>query len=157
MEKEMKEKIHEAIKTCSWCFQNDEGDVTIINTTPHPVRFAGGLNGTEIPSNEALVINASVEETVVSPFLVRSKFKGGPEGSEILAEIIAFCKEYGLIPGKNLMIVGSILAANAYPEIVGMVAVQGFERVPPAEKLMRSNKFNVGDVYPAEWNVDDVD
>lgn len=40
------------------------------------------------------------------------------------------------------MPVGSIIAAQAYPgQVVAMTPAPGFERVPPAEKLMSCEKF----------------
>lgn len=40
------------------------------------------------------------------------------------------------------VIVGSIIAAQAFPgRVMAMVPVPGFERVPPAEKRMRDDKF----------------
>ncbi len=40
------------------------------------------------------------------------------------------------------IIVGSIIAAQAFPgRVLAMVHAPGFERVPPAEKRMRDDKF----------------
>ena len=45
------------------------------------------------------------------------------------------------------MVVGSIIAAQAYPGlVVAMVPAPGYERRPPAEKRMRPDKFTI---YPA--------
>ena len=45
--------------------------------------------------------------------------------------------------GKDAIIIGSMLAVQAYPNSVfGMVPVQGFERVPPDQKRMRTDKFS---------------
>jgi hypothetical protein len=42
------------------------------------------------------------------------------------------------------MIVGSIIAAQAYPgSIKAMIPCEGYERVPPTEKRMRPDKFTV--------------
>jgi len=40
--------------------------------------------------------------------------------------------------------VGSIIAAQAYPgQVVAMTPTPGYERVPPAEKRMNPDKFNI--------------
>ena len=45
---------------------------------------------------------------------------------------------------EKTLYLGSIIAAQAYGfPVVAMVAMQGFERVPPAEKRMRSDKFTI--------------
>ena len=42
------------------------------------------------------------------------------------------------------IIVGSIIAAQAYPrEVFSMVPCEGYERVPPNEKRMKPDTFNV--------------
>ena len=42
----------------------------------------------------------------------------------------------------TLVIVGSIIAAQAYPgEVAAMTPVEGFERVAPDQKRMRCDKF----------------
>jgi hypothetical protein len=44
----------------------------------------------------------------------------------------------------KLIIVGSIIAAEAYPgEVVAMCPVPGYERVAPSEKRMRCDKFTI--------------
>ena len=41
-------------------------------------------------------------------------------------------------------IIGSIIAAQAFPgRVLAMVPAPGFERVPPAEKRMRADKFSI--------------
>lgn len=43
-----------------------------------------------------------------------------------------------------LRIVGSIIAAQAYPgEVVAMTPAPGYERVAPAEKRMNPHKFTI--------------
>lgn len=60
-----------------------------------------------------------------------------------------FLKTYGLNEaGPRLIILGSIIAAQAYPEeVFGMVPVPGYERVTPDQKRMRCDKFTM---YPAK-------
>jgi len=111
----------------------------IINTTVHPIRFQDE-NGEvfEVPPC-GTVINARAieEEAGIHPSgaeLVRTRFKATPEAEKALTRLE---KEH---PGA--VIVGSIIAAQAFPgRVFAMVPVPGFERVPPAEKRMRTDKF----------------
>jgi len=121
----------------------------VFNATPHPITF--WREGWEEPVvvEVDMVISAKVEETVVrsealsgmqldDPFtdrveFVRSVFVPDEAGHRII--------EIAHQEGADV-IVGSIIAAQAYPgDVVAMVPAPGFERVPPAEKRMRPDKF----------------
>lgn len=110
----------------------------IINVTPHPITFADGDGVIVIPPC-GTVISATPEETEVpSPFpgvtLVRTAFVPNDEAVAALDSLEA------AHPGA--IIVGSIIAAQAFPgRVLAMVPAPGFERVPPAEKRMRLDKF----------------
>lgn len=110
--------------------------VEIINTTPHPINFGVGDKVVEVPTST--LINATPHEEVVANEngveLVRTVFVGNDEGNAAIAKIReAFPKA---------IIVGSIIAAQAYPgEVVAMTPLPGFERVAPAEKRMNPHKF----------------
>ena len=68
--------------------------------------------------------------------LVRTTFQQDPVSLEALARLE--CEN------PDAVIVGSLIAAQAYKgRVVAMVAAAGFERVPPAEKRMRDDKFTV--------------
>jgi hypothetical protein len=68
--------------------------------------------------------------------LVKTRFVADPASEQDLAALEA--KNPGSI------IVGSIIAAQAFPgRVLAMVPAPGFERVPPAEKRMRDDKFTV--------------
>lgn len=125
--KNLKEKIVE--------FKNG---VRILNATPHPIRFQDGDELVEVPAS-GIIINARIEEEVVKegvPTLVTTSFKADKASEEALSEIE---KEF---PG--VLVVGSIIAAQAFPgRVVAMTPVEGFERVPPEEKRMRTDKFTV--------------
>ena len=112
--------------------------VKIVNVTPHPIRFQDGDELVEVEPS-GVVINARIEERVVKegvPMLVTSTFKPDKDSEEALSKIE---KEF---PG--VLVVGSVIAAQAFPgRVVGMVPVEGFERVPPEEKRMRSDKFTI--------------
>ena len=126
----MKEMIEKGIKEF-------EG-VRVINTTPHPVNLKSEKTGEEyLLENSGVLINASTAETVVGRCgeveFVKVEFKGNPEGEAAL----------GTIP-DGVIVVGSIIAAQAYPgRVVAMTPAKGFERVPPAEKRMNLFKYTI--------------
>ena len=122
--------------------------VCVVNTTPHPLTFLDP-NGEVVsvpssgPAGERTgfaVINAKPTTVEVGPHKVWTRFDADPSGKAIIA---AIRKELG----SDVFIVGSLAAANAYPEVVGMVPAPGYERVPPAEKRMSAETFNVGDIW----------
>ena len=114
-------------------------NVAIINTTPHSVTIQD-TDGTPITVPNSVILNAKAEEKQVSDLFVKTVFVGTEEGKAIISEIKkAFKSQIGT---GTLVIVGSMIAAQAYPEdVVAMTAVPGYERVNPAEKRMRCDKF----------------
>lgn len=118
--------------------------VVIVNTTPHPVSIQDTDGSLVAVPQCGVLINARTEETAVSPLLVKTTFVGNVEGSEIIADIKRwFSEQYGESDsGATLVILGSIIAAQAYPgEVLGMCPVPGYERVAPQEKRMRCDRF----------------
>lgn len=114
--------------------------VTVVNTTPHPVNMQD-VNGelVSVPSCEQLILNAQTEEVQVSPLFVRTAFIGTAEGEKLINNILI-----SFNGNENVIIVGSIIAAQAYPgKVCGLCPVPGFERVAPAEKRMRCDKFTI--------------
>lgn len=111
----------------------------IINTTPHAVRFQSAAGEVyEVPPCGVLINARAVEEAagvhISGAELVRTRFEAEPASEEALARL----EEQN--PGA--VIVGSIIAAQAFPgRVLAMVPAPGFERVPPAEKRMRDDKF----------------
>lgn len=118
-------------------------NLIIVNVTPHEINFDYEGDVIKVPSTA--IVNARVVEEEVAPGLVRTKFEETPEGREIVNKIISKFKDD--FEAGTLRIVGSMIASNAYPEVVGVTPVPGFERVPPAEKRMSSSKFNVGEKW----------
>lgn len=128
------------------CFTDVDGKC-VVNTTPHPITFLS-LKGevvivpSSVPEGEKTgpwLVNAQSVEEKVGEDLVRTVFVGTPEGEAILDEIEAWAREEG---HDNLRVIGSIIAAQAYPgRVLGMCPAPGFERVPPAEKRMSTQKF----------------
>lgn len=134
------------ITKCSCSFNNG---VTVVNCTPHPLSFQSPegekvVVPCSVPEGQRtgiLVINAKAVETKVSEFKVKTVFESTLDGDTILAAI-----EDVFAGQENVMVVGSIIAMNAYPgKVVGMTPAPGFERVPPADKLMSSCKFNTAE------------
>lgn len=114
-------------------------NVAIINTTPHSVTIQD-TDGTPITVPSSIILNAKAEEKQVSDLFVKTVFVPTEEGKTIISEIKkAFKSQIGT---GTLVIVGSMIAAQAYPkDIVAMTPVPGYERVKPAEKRMRCDKF----------------
>ncbi|RDV83929.1 hypothetical protein [Ammonifex thiophilus] len=117
-----------------------------VNTTPHEIFFLnpdGGEEPVVLPPS-GLVVNARTEELVVDRegeiTFVRTGFFGDAETKKLLADVNAAFFE----DGKKPIIIGSIIAAQAYPgTVVALCPAPGFERVPPTEKRMLLNKFTV--------------
>ena len=135
------------IKKCSHV---TKGGLTLVNTVPHDLNFRD-VDGTEIviptsvPKGEKtgkLVVNAKLVETPVagSDIFVTMKPTPDPAGLAVIAAI----DDYAAKTGERVVIIGSQLAVSAYPgKMAGMVPVPGLERVPPAEKRMRCDKFTI--------------
>jgi hypothetical protein len=109
--------------------------VTVFNATPHAIIFwrEDWDAPVSVPTDE--IINAKPVETPHSclqpeqspdwenVWLVRTQFVGDDAGREVIARAKAAGAE---------VIVGSIIAAQAYPgDVVAMVPAPGYERVPP--------------------------
>lgn len=112
-------------------------NVVYVNATPHSINLQVGSGCVVVPASQKQVINASIKEVQVDDLLVKSIFVGNEEGERIINEI------YSEFPEQDrVIIIGSLIAAQAYPgRVFGMCAAEGYERRPPAEKLMRSDKF----------------
>ena len=110
--------------------------VVVFNATPHIIRFwaPGWEEPVEIGTDE--VINAYPHERIVDErdgiIFVRTDFIGDSHGRLIAED--AFLK------GATI-VVGSIIAAQCYQGVVAMIPCEGYERVPPAEKRMRPDRF----------------
>ena len=113
--------------------------IPILNTCPHPCHFLVDGEVVEVPASP-FVTAAKVEETFLREksgiTFVKAVPTGKPEQEQQLRKI----KEQ--MP--DLIIIGSIMAAQAYPGLVcSMIPAPGFERVPPGEKRMLPDKFTV--------------
>lgn len=115
--------------------------VCVLNTTPHPVTMQD-VDGELITVPTSILVNARVEEKQVNDLFVESVFIGTPEGKEVIRDIEGTYRETGC--PDRLVIVGSIIASQAYPgKVAGMCPVPGYERVAPSEKRMRCDKFTI--------------
>lgn len=117
--------------------------VVVVNTTPHDVTLQD-LDGTlkQVPQCGVLV-NAKAVETQVNDLYVSTVFVGDEAGKQTIADIKRWFAENSKT-GERLVILGSIIAAQAYPgDVVAMVPVPGYERVAPPEKRMRCDRFTV--------------
>lgn len=124
----MREKIINSIVEFS-------NGVRVINTTPHPCNFIDGENVVVVPPS-GLIINAKVQEKAISDLFVTTEFVGDEEGRAIITAI----REVA----PDVVIIGSIIAAQAYPgEVAAMVPAPGYERVAPDQKRMRCDKFTI--------------
>lgn len=119
--------------------------VEMLNVTPHNITFGREDNGEiVIVEPSKILLNARVSEKKVprprylrdagTPIkCVRPFYLSTMEGYDILQEV-----------PDGVVVVGSIIAAQAYPGAVfAMVACKGYERAPIAEKRMRHDKFIV--------------
>jgi hypothetical protein len=111
----------------------------VVNTTPHPITFDWDGEAIVIPPSEML-INARMAERIVAErdgvAFVATVFEPDPETEAKLRALKA--------ERPNAIIVGSVIAAQAYPGlVVGMTPMPGFERVPPDQKRMNPRKFSV--------------
>ena len=132
--KKAKSLLDDVIKLASHKFTNG---VVIVNTTPHPLFFEDSVTKEliSIPSNNDILINAKAVETEVRPHFVKTVFEPNEDGYQKI-EAIKKCL------GKDVVIIGSMIAAQAYKgQVFGMTPVPGYERVAPAEKRMRDDKF----------------
>ena len=131
-------------------FVDFENGVVVINTTPHEIAIQD-MNGNVLMVSTSVLVNAATVEVPYdsSGLFVTTEFHPTEGGQDIIDSIR---KEYNsLYPDDDkhkLVIIGSIIAAQAYPgQVAGMVPVPGFERVAPNEKRMRCDKFTM---YPAK-------
>ncbi len=115
--------------------------VKIINVSPHALNFRNE-DGSEFavePSGtivNATAINEEVGSHPSGAKLIRVRFI---PNDDAIAAIERIEQE-----APDAIIVGSLIAAQAFPgRVVAMVAAEGYERRPPAEKRMRPDLFTI--------------
>ena len=114
--------------------------ITVVNTTPHPISMMDNNSIVEIPTG--VLINATPTQEEVGPvgtdsMFVTTVFKPNVAGWDTIEDIKRCFSD-----DETIVIVGSIIAAQAYPgEVCGLVPYPGYERT--AQKLMCCDRFNV--------------
>ena len=122
--------------------------LTVFNATPHAIRFwredwdePVEVNPDEKVDAHPMELRVARPRTVSDNIgyqeitFVNTKFVNTPLGLKIVEQAIA---------GGADLIIGSIIAAQAYPGlVVAMTPAPGYERKPPAEKRMSPDKFTV--------------
>jgi hypothetical protein len=120
--------------------------IVFVNTTPHPITFKPDDGSEFIIEPSGYVISARTSEKHVRPEgmkdypleFVESSFVADEGDKKKIQEI------KDVYPGQKVLIIGSIIAAQAFPgEVVAMTPAPGFERVPIAEKRMNPDKFTI--------------
>jgi hypothetical protein len=125
---------NEIIKEVSHKFNNG---VVVVNTTPHPLTFEDSVTKelVTVASNMEALVNAKAIETEVRPHFVKTIFEPNEDGKQKI-KAIKDCL------GEEAVIIGSMIAAQAYPgDVFGMTPCPGYERVAPSEKRMSDSKF----------------
>lgn len=143
------EGVEETVYSSSFieanCDVNFGNKLCIFNCTPHPITIQD-INGDliSIDSDANCILSAKAIEQNVDDILVKTTFVGNPEGEAILDRIAKFFESTikPNYPNSRLIIIGSMIAAQAYPgRVVAMCPVPGYERVAPDMKRMRCDKF----------------
>jgi hypothetical protein len=110
--------------------------IKILNTTPHPIIFMNEGKLHEVQPCGFLLNAEPVNEYVRNEGgaeIFRTVFHPTSEGVEFLEQI-----------PDDVIVVGSALAAQAYPGKVKMlVPCRGVARVPINQKRMRHDKFSI--------------
>lgn len=111
--------------------------VKIFNGTPHVIRFWDESWDEPVEVEPDDLVNANIVEYehkwTQSPkvTMVSVEFAGNKEGLDVLNSV-----------PNDVLVIGSLVAAQAYPgRVFAMVPCKGYERVPPAKKRMRPDKF----------------
>lgn len=130
------ENMKSEVVNCTKVFSNG---VAVVNTTPHPITFQDGADAVTVSASRELLLNAVPAEQAVDDLLVKTTFSGSSDGMQIIDAIQGTPMPEG---ARRRLIVGSIIAAQAYPGlVVAMTPAPGYERVAPAEKRMSVSKF----------------
>lgn len=91
--------------TNNFNFVTFSNNVTVVNTTPHPVTIQD-VNGSLISVPTSVLINAKAIEKQVSPLFVKTEFVGTDEGREIISSIKESFNQ-NAVAGETLVIIGS--------------------------------------------------
>ena len=107
----------------------------IINTTPYTISFDDNGKGVKVPPC-GFLLNSTISEEKISDVFTTTKYIGNKEGFNFLDAV----KEID----ENIIIVGSIVSAQAYPrKVVAMKAMKGYEKAAPGKKRMNPNLYTI--------------
>lgn len=115
--------------------------VKIVNTTPHEIRFTDDSLELDVTIEPSALVNAkavtsSVESGIPGVLYQTTNFV--PD--ELTEKVLKQFKE----THQDVVIIGSLIAAQAYPGVVAaMVAHPTLMRVPPQEKRMLFDRFTI--------------
>lgn len=116
--------------------------LTVFNGTPHSIRFWDESWDEPVEVESDMVINAIIKDKIVAKDVTDNLVVIDFVTPEFLPEsnnLIDALQEYR---DDGIYVIGSIIAAQAYPGLVfGMTPCAGYERVPPEQKRMNPNKF----------------
>ena len=121
--------------------------VKVVNTTPHPIRLTDDsleLDITVEPSGVLINAKAQTVEAYSSVEGVSFQMTEFVADKETKLALQDFLSRH-----SDVVIVGSLIAAQAYPGlVVAMVAHPDFMRVAPQEKRMLYNRYTVYPGHP---------
>lgn len=118
------------------------GNISVVNTTPHPVCMVSSdlSMQTTVPVSGMLInakaVTSSVDSGINGVKYQKTSFVADDDTMDMLK---AFKAQY-----PNVVIIGSLIAAQAYPGlVVAMVAHPDYMRVPPQDKKMLIDTYTV--------------
>ena len=115
-------------------------DLTIFNATPHPLNFWDPVTKEVTVAKPDIIINTRPVETVVERRQGAEFVTVAYQPEDSGADLIRFIKD----EHPNTLIVGSVLAAMAYPgEVVASIPLKGGDRLrsKTASRRVCSDRF----------------
>ena len=115
-------------------------DITIFNATPHPLNFWDPITKEVTVAKPDIIINTRPVETVVKKWQKAEFVTVAYQPEDSGRDLIRFIKE----EHPETLIVGSVLAAMAYPgEVVASIPLKGGDRLrsKTASRRVCSDRF----------------
>lgn len=130
----MLESLERSIIDCN-------GIIKVVNTTPHPVTLVtGDLTSTFHVEASGVLINATAKTEILEEKAGIKFQQTSFVADEATKQALVSFKE----SNPEVVIIGSLIAAQAYPGLVcAMVAHPEFLRVPPQEKKMLVDTYTI--------------
>ena len=118
--------------------------IYFLNVSPHEFRGMKADDEVVTIPQSGLVVSAKPREQLLYTKNGIEFFETIFDANEEIKENLKELKETFESEGKMLIILGSAIAMKAYSGLIaGVIPAKGFERVPPAEKVITLAKFNV--------------